>query len=72
MKQNENQAKLSEGPYIKCSPDPQTYYRSGKNPLIRGSKASHSQGLAWHDLSFQEMQIMGIFFQWHRPLCGLH
>lgn len=49
MKQNENQAKLSEGLYIKCSPVPQTYYRSGKNPLIRGSKASRSQGLAWHE-----------------------
>lgn len=49
MKQNENQAKLSEGPYIKCSPNPQTYYGSGKNPLIRGSKASHSQGLVWHE-----------------------
>ena len=49
MKQNENQAKLSEDPYIKCSPDPQTYYRSGKNPLIRGSKASLSQELAWHE-----------------------
>lgn len=40
MKQNENQTKLNEDPYIKVCPHSSNDYRSGKILLIRGSKTS--------------------------------